>query len=329
VRITQVAGVRRITLSDFDELPDALPGRVTAASPLRGGPFSMAVTGIDVGDVVLRIGRNTPLLVQGEVPDDMAWVALPFRSCGALLLNGRPSIPHALAVYGAGAMHEAATHGEATWALMALRTTVLERLLDLPARSPISRPGAHGMLVCDPAAWLRAASLLQAAADVAATDPEVFEVEEAQRALRASLLEISQELLAGPWGGERSRLLRSLPGRQTVVRAAEEYLRDDPRGAVTTVDLAAALGVSASRLRHAIRSTFGIGPQRYLRLRRLTLLRRALRTAGPDGPLPREAALAHGFWDLDRLACEYREIFSEDLEGLSRRGDEAQSLAAR
>jgi AraC-like DNA-binding protein len=316
-------------LSDFDTLPDVLPGCVTAASPLRGGPFSIAVTGIDVGDVVLRIGRNTPLLVQGKVPDDMAWVVLPFRFYGALLLNGRQSIPHVVAVYGAGAMHEGAAHGEANWALLALRTTVLERPLDLPARSPISRPGAHGMLVCDPAVWLRAASLLQAAADVAATDPAVFEVDEAQRSLRASLLEISQELLAGPWGGERSRLLRSFPGRQTVVRAAEECLRDDPRGAVTTVGLAAALGVSASRLRHAIRSTFGIGPQRYLRLRRLTMLRRTLRTAGPDGPLPREAALAHGFWDLERLAREYREIFSEDLEDISRRGDEAQCLVAQ
>src|SRR3954451_11945571 len=50
------------------------------------------------------------------------------------------------------------------WAsLVALRITVVERLLELPAVSPIARPGAHGMLVCDPAAWLRAASLLQAA----------------------------------------------------------------------------------------------------------------------------------------------------------------------
>jgi AraC family transcriptional regulator, ethanolamine operon transcriptional activator len=185
------------------------------------------------------------------------------------------------------------------------------------------------MLVCDPAAWLRAASLLQAAADVAATDPEVFEVEEARRSLRASVLEISQELLAGPWGGERPRLLRSSPGRQRLVRAAEECLRDDPGRAITTMDLAAALGVSASRLRRAIRATFGISPQRYLRLRRLTLLRRSLRSAGPDGPLPRDVALAHGFWHLDRLAREYRETFSEDLSEVFSRGDEAGHYGAR
>src|SRR3954453_13261685 len=200
-----------------------------------------------------------------------------------------------------------------------------------PHKMPQASSGTAGItvssdprfaIVCDPAAWLRAASLLQAAADVAATDPEVFEGEEARRSLRASVLEISQELLAGPWGGERPRLLRSSPGRQRLVRAAEECLRDDPGRAITTVDLAAALGVSASRLRRAIRATFGISPQRYLRLRRLTLLRRSLRSAGPDGPLPRDVALAHGFWHLDRLAREYRETFSEDLSEVFSRGDE-------
>ena len=53
---------RSIQISDFDVLSGALPSALTMASPLRGGPVSLEVTGIDLGDVTLRIGRNTPLL---------------------------------------------------------------------------------------------------------------------------------------------------------------------------------------------------------------------------------------------------------------------------
>ena len=256
---------------------------------------------------------NHPLLVQGALPADTAWVLIPLDFRGALLLNGRPSVPDAVAVYGAGAAHEGASHGDSSWGLLALRGMVVERLLELPRGSPIARPGGYGMLICDPASWRRAASLLRAFADVATTDPAVFEIEAARRSLRASVLEIAQDLLAGPWDGERPRLLRRSPARQRIVRAAEESLRAAPGRAITTVDLAAALGVSQARLRLAFRSTFGIGPQHYLRLRRLTLLRRALRSARRDGPSPQDVALAHGFWQLGRLVRDYRDLFSEHI----------------
>src|SRR4051794_17162647 len=97
-----VAKARSVRFSDFDALSDVLARGATVASPLRNGPFSLEVASIDVGDVTLQAGRPTPLLVQGALPDHTAWIVFPLGGHGELLLNGRPSVPNAVAVYGAG-----------------------------------------------------------------------------------------------------------------------------------------------------------------------------------------------------------------------------------
>ena len=259
-----------------------LPQRV----PLHDGPFLLEAVGIGLGDLTLRVGRNSPLLVQGALPADLVWAVLPLSSDRPVLLNGRSAGPHAMAIYGAGALHEGANHAEARWAFLTLQAAAAERLCDLPSRSPLFRPGAHAVLACDPEVWHRAARLLRSAAEVAVQDPEVFEVAEARRSLRSSVPEMLQDLTTGAWGGERPRFLRSSPERQRIVRAIEDYLQAYPGQAPTAEEVATALGVSAPRLRRAIRASFGISLQRYLLLRRLTLFRIALRSAGPRRPLP-------------------------------------------
>jgi AraC-like DNA-binding protein len=315
-RVDRGAWARReqaaIRFSDFDALSDTLPGGLTMASPLRGGPFSLEVTGIDLGDVAVRTGRHSPLLVQGVVPDDTAWALLPLRYCGAFLLNGRPAVPDSVAVYGPGATHEGANHGDAHWALMALRLPVVERLLELPRGSPVARPGAHGMLICDPAAWRRAASLLRSAAEVAATDPEVFEVEEARRSLRASVLDASRDLLGGRPKEARYRPPRTaMPSLRRIVRAADDYLVAHPTRALDPAQVAAGLGVSDARLRAAFLAILGVSATRYLMVRRLLLTRAALRATDSRGEPVERIAAAYGFWQLRRFERAYRALFGE------------------
>ncbi|MBX6373226.1 MAG: helix-turn-helix transcriptional regulator [Acetobacteraceae bacterium] len=167
------------------------------------------------------------------------------------------------------------------------------------------------MLRADPAAWARTAALMRAALEVAKKDPEVFEVEEARRALRASVLDVARELLMGTWDGAFPRTFRSSPARHRIVRLMEDYLRANPRRLVDTADLCATLGRSPSRLRSAFAATFGVGPQRYLRIRRLAMVRSALRSGDPRWSSAQEVALAHGFWHLERFTREYRDMFGE------------------
>ena len=76
-------------------------------------------------------------------------------------------------------------------------------------------------------------------------------------------------------------------------------------------DLCAAAGVADRTLRLCCEESFGMGPKRYLLLRRLHLARRALRTANAATETVTSIATQFGFWELGRFAVEYRSLFGE------------------
>jgi AraC-like DNA-binding protein len=55
----------------------------------------------------------------------------------------------------------------------------------------------------------------------------------------------------------------------------------------------------------------GMGPKRYLLLRRMNLARQALRQAAPDATSVTDIATRYGFWQLGRFAVEYQSLFGE------------------
>jgi hypothetical protein len=104
----QIRGTHKLRYSDFDAI-SAMPDiHITAGSPLRNGPFLLEAAGIGLGDITLRVGRNSPLLVQGALPADLVWAVLPLSPDRPVLLNGRSTGPHTMALYGAGALHDGA-----------------------------------------------------------------------------------------------------------------------------------------------------------------------------------------------------------------------------
>ena len=54
-----------------------------------------------------------------------------------------------------------------------------------------------------------------------------------------------------------------------------------------------------------------MSPQRYLRLRRMQRVRRALSFADPTSATVTAIATAHGFWELGRFAGVYRSLYGE------------------
>ena len=54
-----------------------------------------------------------------------------------------------------------------------------------------------------------------------------------------------------------------------------------------------------------------MGPIRYLSLRRMHLVRRALLGADPSTATVTRLATDHGFWELGRFAVAYRTLFGE------------------
>jgi transcriptional regulator GlxA family with amidase domain len=79
----------------------------------------------------------------------------------------------------------------------------------------------------------------------------------------------------------------------------------------TIVDLCAELDISPRTLRYCCQLHLGMGPKRFLTIRRLNLVRQALQAVGPSNLNVTQAATAYGFWELGRFAVAYRELFGE------------------
>ena len=93
--------------------------------------------------------------------------------------------------------------------------------------------------------------------------------------------------------------------------AADEYLRAHLARPIYTEELCSALGISPATLAAAFGATFGISPHRFLKLRRLAMVRNLLRSREGPAPLVKSVALAHGFWHLGQFAIDYRAMYGE------------------
>lgn len=232
------------------------------ATPLRG-PFAARLLDIHLDGVVVEAGCCSPSVVVGTLAPDMAAVLLPLDGAGGMLLEGRRIGPCSLFVCGPGARYSVVLRRRARWVLVLLPGTALAMLGGVAARSAILRPGAVALYRAAPAAWQELASLLRDAATVARRSPAVFDVAEARRSLRHSVLETLGDLLRpAPPGEAKQRLRLARPDQRRVVHAALDLLGQDA-ASPDVAGLAAALGLRASRLESAAQAVLGMSLDLY------------------------------------------------------------------
>lgn len=93
-----------------------------------------------------------------------------------------------------------------------------------------------------------------------------------------------------------------------IVRKVEDILSGDLGNPVYSGELARVVGVSVRTLHSSMLEHRGMSLHRYLRLRRLWLVRQGLRAGDTS---IKACALAHGFWHLGEFSKSYRQQFGE------------------
>jgi AraC-like DNA-binding protein len=159
-------------------------------------------------------------------------------------------------------------------------------------------------------------SLHTATSHLAATAPNLLANVEVARAIENELL---RAMIACIVEGVAAR--NDLPDRgpvsvMTRFRHLLEENRDRP---MYLTEICAALGVSDRTLRTRCTEYLGMTPHRYLWMRRMKLVRRALTLADPLTETVTEIATDHGFWELGRFSVAYRGLFGEAPSATLRR----------
>lgn len=114
--------------------------------------------------------------------------------------------------------------------------------------------------------------------------------------------------VAGKMSLSRAEPLRA---RQETVTRITRFLEARGSSHLHLAELCGAAGVSERTLRSIFHEVFGIGPGRYLRMRRLELIRVALAMADPAQDTVAAIATRYGFSDGGRMARDYLVLFGE------------------
>ncbi len=148
-------------------------------------------------------------------------------------------------------------------------------------------------------------------ADMAARQPEVFDVPQTQAAARVELLETLLATIgsAVPVGSAPQDLTRQAHSR--VVQAAEDYALAHPLDRLYVTDLCEAAGVSERTLQYAFKEVMGMTPVAYLTRLRLHRVRQALRAATHGSTTVTAEALKWGFWHFGDFSRAYKACFGE------------------
>ena len=309
-----------IHIAAYDE-PEALehgiPGVRMRVTPLARAPFHARLATWVLDGIVFQAGRCSPALIEFATGADVSVLQIPLLNRQHLVLNGRLAAGQVAGLYGGGASLHRANHLPGTYGTLVVPMQAADALLCPPPGLALTRPRADGLLTVDPGAWRQAAAIITACIDAADTGMQ----EAPRRGLRASLLEAARGVLAHGTDREPVRRLHARRGWVRIVAGAEAFLHAHPARPIYTEQLCAALAISPASLGEAFRQVLGIAPHRFLKLRRMAMVRAAL--GGGEGPAPlvKSVALDHGFWHMGQFALDYRVLYGETpTETLARRG---------
>jgi len=167
----------------------------------------------------------------------------------------------------------------------------------------------HKSNVRPPFAFMRRLlDLHQSIGQLAHCTPNILQLPEVTRALENELTYISVRCLA-----EGQCLEQTKYGRRSraILARLLEFLEAHPCRPLYLAEICASIGVAERTLRASCERHLGMGPIRYLSLRRMHLVRRALLHSNPSAATVTQIVTDHGFWELGHFSVAYRALFGE------------------
>ncbi|UVO28328.1 AraC family transcriptional regulator [Bradyrhizobium arachidis] len=181
----------------------------------------------------------------------------------------------------------------------AAKAIIGRELPEKPYKSTIRPPSA---LMC------RLLKLHKSIGQLAHDTPDILELPEVTRALETELTHILVRCLA-----EGHPLERTAGGcrKDRMLTRFVEFLRANPDRPLYLTEICAAIGVAERTLRASCEEHIGMGPIRYLTLRRMHQVRQALLHSHPSTATVTRTVTDHGFWELGRFSVAYHALFGE------------------
>jgi len=274
------------------------------------GDFRAELTRIDLHLLSMCRGEETlPRIVDSAV--DPKWYGIGFAtnpSQPSLYLSGQELSPADIIVFGVGSTGHNRFAADCRWGSIALLHEDLAAAGEALIGRELAAPPFSQRIRPPPALLARLSNLHEAAGNLAKSAPDILAKPEVARMLEQGLLQAMVSCISG---GEAAEIGSVRRRHAAVVRRLEELLEANCDRTLYVTELCAAAGVSERTLLACCQEHLGMGPKRYLLLRRMHLARRALLMADPATATVTEIITNFGFWELGRFSVVYRSLFGE------------------
>ena len=197
--------------------------------------------------------------------------------------------------------------GPTNWGSMSLPLDAWNGL-SIAAGSDLFATQAYPILSPSEADIARLRRLHQSTAHLAQDAPELFIHSDVARGIEQSLIH-AMTLCFQSFGSKGFGY--SAWNRSRVMRAFKQFLDESGDIPIYVPELCTKLRIAERTLRAFCQEYIGMGPKKYLYLRRMHLARRALRAGDEAATTVTDVAMRYGFWELGRFSVAYRDLFEE------------------
>jgi AraC-like DNA-binding protein len=277
--------------------------------PTTKGDFRAGLVQIDLNRVWMQCG-NESLPAVSHVQSNPERVSIAFHIGAhqpAFQHNGIDVSPGEITFNGCSLTHRRSFTPH-TWGAMSLTPTDLASAgqaiagceLMVPSVTRIVRPSLELMT--------HLLTLHLGAVHLAKTAPGKLVKPEIARSLEQALIRAMVRCLTDGASSEPRAAVRY---HSSIMARLEEFFAANHDRPAYLAEVCTATGASERTLRTCCHEQLGMGPVRYLWLRRMHLARRALMHADPAAATVTEIATRYGFCELGRFSVQYRVLFGE------------------
>jgi len=253
----------------------------------------------------------------GGIPGDYYSLFLPFD--GSVVGNGKTFHKNSMSLIQPGKEYANFSHGPFTMCCLCIPKKLLEDFLLLQNEN--FKFSTSVMMLVDLQKMQNLKLLLKEMSAGLKLQPTLIDKEKAIKSLQNQLLQtVAEILLPTPNTFLETTKIDSLA---SALKCMDSHLSDH----FGVAEIARELNISRCSLQTLFTNYFGLSPLKFINLRRMNLVREALRHCDPESTSIANIAAQHGFWHLGRFAGNYRELFGElPSETFSRKDSSNQAI---
>jgi AraC-like DNA-binding protein len=257
---------------------------------------------------LLRCQETLARIAHIKLNSDSVFVAFPTWHSSPPIFNGVEVRPGEIVFHSSGERLHQRTVGPSRWGLISVATQSLAACGKALNGYDLVAPPVPRILRPSRLDVVRLLGLHASACHIAETNPQMIAHPEVARAIEHDLLHALVNCLTNSNAYDYSARKRH---HMEIIARLEDVSAANFERSLKMSELCMVIGASERTLRTCCTEFLGMGPSRYLRLKRLNMVRASLRRVDSAKTTVADLASSYGFHELGRFATIYRTMFGE------------------